>query len=48
VTTTTIRYDASFRANFTLAEARYRAKVVPPPSTGLVTGYSPSVTVTFH
>jgi stage II sporulation protein D len=48
VTTTTIRDDGSFRANFTLAEARYRAKVVPPASTGLVRGYSPPVTVTFH
>jgi stage II sporulation protein D len=48
VVTTPIRADGSFRANFTLAEARYRAKVIPPSSTGLVTGYSPPVTVTFH
>jgi stage II sporulation protein D len=48
VVTTAIDGNGAFRANFAVAEARYRAKVVPPSSTGLVTGSSPPVTVTFH
>lgn len=45
VTSTPIRSDGSFRAEFSVTEDVYRAKVVPPSSTGLVTGYSPKLTV---
>jgi hypothetical protein len=38
---TTIRSDGTFRATFNVVAGDYRAKVVPPSSTGLVTGYSP-------
>jgi hypothetical protein len=45
VASATIGSDGSFRAEFTVVAGRYRAKVVPPPSTGLVTGYSPVLSV---
>jgi stage II sporulation protein D len=41
VTSTTIRADGTFRAAFNVVAGDYRAKVVPPSSTGLVAGYSP-------
>jgi SpoIID/LytB domain protein len=41
VASTTIRSDGTFRAIFHVVAGDYRAKVVPPSSTGLVTGYSP-------
>jgi len=41
VATTTIRADGMFRANFNVVAGDYRARVVPPASTGLVPGYSP-------
>jgi stage II sporulation protein D len=40
-----IAADGSFRAAFDVVAGDYRAKVVPPASTGLVTGYSPRLTV---
>jgi hypothetical protein len=48
VATATIQGDGTFRAMFTVQEAKYRAKVVPPASTGLVTGWSPVLQVQFH
>jgi SpoIID/LytB domain protein len=48
VATTTIQADGSFRAVFPVQEAKYRAKVAPPASTGLVTGWSPVLQVQFH
>jgi SpoIID/LytB domain protein len=48
VATTTIQGDGSFKATFAVQEATYRAKVVPPASTGLVTGFSPPLQVQFH
>jgi stage II sporulation protein D len=45
VATTTIRSDGSFKARFTVRNGVYRAKVVPPSSTGLVTGFSPRLQV---
>ena len=45
VATTTIRDDGSFRAVFAVTDGVYRAKVVPPSSTGLVRGLSPRLTV---
>jgi stage II sporulation protein D len=45
VATTTIRDNGSFRAAFAVTDGVYRAKVVPPSSTGLVTGFSPRLTV---
>jgi stage II sporulation protein D len=41
VATTTIRSDGTFRANFKVVAGDYRARVSPPASSGLVTGYSP-------
>jgi stage II sporulation protein D len=38
---TTVAADGTFRADFAVHEGVYRARVVPPASTGLVTGYSP-------
>jgi SpoIID/LytB domain protein len=48
VATGTIDSNGSFRAAFNVEEAKYRAKVVPPASTGLVTGSSPVLAVQFH
>jgi SpoIID/LytB domain protein len=48
VATATIQADGSFRAVFAVQEAKYRAKVSPPASTGLVTGWSPVLQVQFH
>jgi hypothetical protein len=45
VATTTVRSDGSFRANFNVVPGTYRARVVPPSSSGLVTGTSPRLTV---
>jgi SpoIID/LytB domain protein len=47
VASTTIKGDGSFKAVFDVKEATYRAKVVPPASTGLVTGFSPPLRVQF-
>jgi hypothetical protein len=47
VASTTIQGDGSFKAVFDVKEATYRAKVVPPASTGLVTGFSPPLRVRF-
>jgi SpoIID/LytB domain protein len=44
---TTIQGDGSFKAVFDVKEATYRAKVVPPAATGLVTGFSPPLRVQF-
>jgi stage II sporulation protein D len=41
VATTTIKSDGTFRALFHVVAGDYRARVVPPSGTGLVTGYSP-------
>jgi hypothetical protein len=38
---TTLQPDGSFRAAFDVEEGVYRARVVPPGSTGMVTGLSP-------
>jgi stage II sporulation protein D len=38
---TTVAADGAFRADFAVQEGIYRARVVPPSSTGLATGYSP-------
>jgi hypothetical protein len=48
VATGTIQGDGTFKATLAVQEATYRAKVVPPISTGLVTGFSPSLDVQFH
>jgi hypothetical protein len=45
VATATIKSDGTFRAAFTVRNGVYRAKVVPPASTGLVTGFSPRLSV---
>lgn len=45
VARTAIRSDGTFKASFNVVAADYRAKVVPPASSGLVTGYSPRLTV---
>jgi SpoIID/LytB domain protein len=47
VASTTIQGDGSFKAVFDVKEATYRARVVPPASTGLVTGFSPPLRVQF-
>jgi SpoIID/LytB domain protein len=47
VASTTIQGDGSFKAVFDVKEATYRAKVVPPASTGLVAGFSPPLRVQF-
>ena len=47
VASTTIQGDGSFKAVFDVKEATYRAKVVPPASTGLVKGFSPPLQVQF-
>jgi SpoIID/LytB domain protein len=48
VKTATIDSAGAFRAAFNVEEARYRAKVVPPASSGLVTGWSPPLQVVFQ
>jgi hypothetical protein len=48
VATAAIQGDGTFRAVFSVQEAKYRAKVVPAASTGLVTGWSPVLQVQFH
>jgi SpoIID/LytB domain protein len=45
VATATIQGDGSFKAVFGVTNGFYRAKVVPPASTGLVTGFSPKLEV---
>jgi SpoIID/LytB domain protein len=47
VASTAIQGDGSFKAVFDVKEATYRAKVVPPAATGLVTGFSPPLHVQF-
>jgi SpoIID/LytB domain protein len=47
VTSTTIQGDGTFKAVFDVKEATYRARVVPPASTGLVKGFSPPLRVQF-
>jgi stage II sporulation protein D len=41
VATTAIKSDGTFRALFHVVAGDYRARVVPPSGSGLVTGYSP-------
>ena len=41
VATATIRSDGRFRADFHVRAGDYRARVIPPSGSGLVTGYSP-------
>jgi stage II sporulation protein D len=41
VASATIRSDGTFRAAFNAVAGDYRARVVPPSGSGLVTGYSP-------
>jgi SpoIID/LytB domain protein len=41
VASATIRSDGTFRATFHVIAGDYRAKVIPPSTSGLVTGYSP-------
>ncbi|HYY32428.1 MAG TPA: SpoIID/LytB domain-containing protein [Gaiellaceae bacterium] len=41
VASTTIRSDGTFRVAFNVIAGRYRARVVPPSGSGLVTGFSP-------
>jgi SpoIID/LytB domain protein len=45
VATAPLQADGSFKAVFNVTNGFYRAKVVPPASTGLVTGYSPRLKV---
>jgi SpoIID/LytB domain protein len=45
VATATIQGDGTFKAVFGVTNGYYRAKVVPPASTGLVTGFSPKLRV---
>lgn len=47
VASTTIQGDGSFKAVFDVKEATYRARVVPPAGSGLVTGFSPPLQVQF-
>ena len=47
VASTTIQGDGGFKAVFDVKQATYRAKVVPPASTGLVRGFSPPLQVQF-
>jgi hypothetical protein len=41
VATTAIKSDGTFRALFHVVAGDYRARIVPPSGSGLVTGYSP-------
>jgi SpoIID/LytB domain protein len=45
VATATVQADGKWRANFHVVEGVYRARISPPASSGLVTGYSPPLTV---
>jgi hypothetical protein len=40
-----VQSDGNWRAEFHVVEGVYRARIRPPASTGLVTGYSPPLTV---
>ncbi|HEX5468552.1 MAG TPA: SpoIID/LytB domain-containing protein [Gaiellaceae bacterium] len=40
-----VRQDGKWRADFNVVEGVYRARINPPDSSGLVTGYSPKLTV---
>jgi stage II sporulation protein D len=42
---TTVTADGTFRADFAVQQGVYRARVVPPSSSGLATGYSPALHV---
>jgi stage II sporulation protein D len=46
VATTTVKGDGTFRANFNVTPGSYRARVVPPSGSGLLTGTSPTLAVT--
>ena len=41
----TVKDDGTFRANFEVKPGTYRAKIVPPSGSGLLTGKSPTLTV---
>jgi stage II sporulation protein D len=45
VATTTVDAEGAFRANFNVTPGRYRAQVVPPSGSGLLTGTSPALDV---
>jgi hypothetical protein len=47
VAKTRVRGDGTFLARFAVTAGVYRAKVRPPARTGLVPGFSPSLTLTF-
>jgi stage II sporulation protein D len=46
VATAAVRSDGSWRAAFTVRPGVYRARIVPPQSSGLATGVSPTLTIT--
>jgi hypothetical protein len=45
VATATVNSEGRFRANFDVKPGTYRARISPPASTGLLTGTSPTLTV---
>jgi stage II sporulation protein D len=45
--TATVQSDGRWRADFHVVAGVYRARISPPASSGLVTGYSPPLSVTF-
>jgi SpoIID/LytB domain protein len=45
VATAVVQSDGKWRADFDVVEGVYRARIKPPESSGLVTGYSPKLTV---
>jgi stage II sporulation protein D len=45
VATTTVNADGTFRANFNVTPGNYRARVVPPSTSGLLPGTSPTLTL---
>jgi stage II sporulation protein D len=45
VATTTVNADGAFRANFNVTPGTYRARIVPPSGSGLLTGTSPALAV---
>jgi stage II sporulation protein D len=45
VASAVVRSDGSWRANFHVIEGVYRARIVPPASSGLIPGVSPPLTV---